>query len=96
MQHFDPYALPAGKHFEADARYPDQVYIVSHHRGVPVVSEYDRTDHETETEHSFRLDDIIHEAALGMDFNDLLDMLDELLDTGEESYEEANAEHRVP
>lgn len=96
---FDPYALPVGRHFEADPRHPDQVYIVSEHRCgehlIPVVSTYDRTDLESETEHSARIGDTIYEPGLGEDLFDLLDLIDAKLDEDEqESLEETMDRHR--
>ena len=86
MQQFDPYALPDGKHFGKDPRHPKQVYIVSHHHGVPVVSEYEAGDLEHETAHSCRFNDEICQ------FNTLEDCLDWI----DEQVDEAEREERDP
>jgi hypothetical protein len=83
MQTFDPYALEPGTHRGEDPRYPHQVYVVSEHRGVPIVAEYDERDLETETAYSARLCGEIIEAANGEDINDLTGIIDERLDTEE-------------
>jgi hypothetical protein len=80
---FNPYDLPVGRHVGPSPSHPNQVYVVSEHRGVKIVSEYDRFDLETETVFSFVLAGEVHEGGNGMDLPDMLAMLDDMLDAEE-------------
>jgi hypothetical protein len=80
MQTFDPYALPVGRHVGADPRYPSYVHVVSEHRGVKIMAEYDSADLEHETVFSFVLAGEVHEGSNEMDLLDMIAMLDDMLD----------------
>jgi hypothetical protein len=81
---FSAYDLPVGRHVGPSPSHPNQVYVVSEHRGVKIVSEHDRFDLETETVHSFVLNGEVHEGGNGMDLNDMIAMLDDMLDAEDE------------
>jgi hypothetical protein len=80
---FDPYELPVGRHVGKSPSHPNQTYIVSEHRGVKIVSEFDRYDLETETVHSFVLNGVVHEGGNGMTLPEMIFMLDDMLDAEE-------------
>jgi hypothetical protein len=81
---FNPYELPVGRHVGKSPSHPNQIYVVSEHRGVKIVAEYDRFDLETETAFSFVLNGEVHEGGNGMDLNDMIAMLDDMLDAEDE------------
>lgn len=91
---FNPYTLPAGRHVGASPSHPGMTYIVSHHRGVAILAEHETADLETETVYSFVLDGEVHEGGNGMDLNDMIAMLDDMLDAEDDDGGYAD-EHRL-